>query len=244
MWKSFSCVWHFATPWTIQSWNSPGQNTGVGSLSLLHRIFPTQGSNPDRPHCTWIIYQLSHKRSPRILEWVAYHFFRGSSWPRNQTGVSCIPGGFFTNWAIREAWFQIGKGVCQDCILSPWLFNLYAKYMMQNTGLDEARAGIKIARRNINNLKYTDDPTLTAEREEELKWFLMKVKGQWKSWLKTQYSKNEDHGVRSHHCMANRWGNNGNSDRLYFPWIQNHCVWWLEPWNEDACSLEEKLWAN
>ena len=64
-------------------------------------------------------------------------------------------------------WFQIGKGVCQGCILSPCLFNLYAKYIMRNTGLEEAQAGIKIARRNINNLRYADDATLMAESEEE-----------------------------------------------------------------------------
>ena len=84
-------------------WNSPGQNTGVGSLSLLQGIFSTQGSNPDLPHCRQILYLLGHKRSPRILEWVAYHFSRGSSRLRNWTGVSCIAGRFFTNWAIREA---------------------------------------------------------------------------------------------------------------------------------------------
>ena len=83
--------------------NSPGQNTGVGSLSLLQGIFPTQGSNPGLPHCRRILYQLSHKGSPRILEWVAYPFFNGSSQPSNRTGVSCIAGGFFTNWAIRES---------------------------------------------------------------------------------------------------------------------------------------------
>ena len=66
-------------------------------------------------------------------------------------------------------WFQIGKGVFQGCILSPCLFNLYAEYIMQNVGLDEAPAGIKIARRNINNLRYADDTTLMAESEEELK---------------------------------------------------------------------------
>ena len=85
------------------SWNSPGQKTAVGSLSLLQGIFPTQGSNPGLQHCKWILYQLSHQGSPRILEWVAYPFFRGSSWPRNQKGVSCIAGRFLTNWAIREA---------------------------------------------------------------------------------------------------------------------------------------------
>ena len=84
-------------------WNFPGQSTGVGSLSLLQGIFPTQRSNPGLPHCGWILYQLSHKGSPRILEWVAYSFSRGSSQPRNWTGVSCIAGRFFTNWAMREA---------------------------------------------------------------------------------------------------------------------------------------------
>ena len=73
-------------------------------------------------------------------------------------------------------WFQIGKGVCQGCILSPSLFNFYAEYIMRNAGLKEAQAGIKIARKNINHLRYTDDTTLMAESEEELKSLLMKVK--------------------------------------------------------------------
>ena len=76
----------------------------------------------------------------------------------------------------RTDWFQIGKGVRQGCILSPCLFNLYAEYIMKNTGLDEAPAGIKIAGRNINNLRYADDTTLMAESKEELKSFLVKVK--------------------------------------------------------------------
>ena len=73
-------------------------------------------------------------------------------------------------------WFQIGKGVRQGCILSPCLFNLYAEYIMRNAGLEEAQAGIKIAGRNINNLRYACDTTLMAESEEELKSLLMKVK--------------------------------------------------------------------
>ena len=83
-------------------WNSPGQNTVVGSLFLLQGIFPTQGSNPFLLNCRLILYQLSQNGSSRILEWVAYPSSRGSSWPRNQTGVSCTAGWFFTNWAIRE----------------------------------------------------------------------------------------------------------------------------------------------
>ena len=73
-------------------------------------------------------------------------------------------------------WFQIGKGVCQGCILSPCLFNLYAEYIMRNAGLDEAQAGIKVSGRNITNLRYADDTTLMAESEEELKSLLMKMK--------------------------------------------------------------------
>ena len=74
------------------------------------------------------------------------------------------------------SWFQIGKGVCQGCTLSPCLFNFYAKYIMRNARLDEAQAGIKIIGRNINNLTYVDDPILMAESKEELKILLMKVK--------------------------------------------------------------------
>ena len=96
---------------------------------------------------------------------------------------------------------------------------------MRNARLDEAQTGIKIAGRNINNLRYAHDTTLMAESEEELKTLLMKVKGEWKSWLKTQHSKHEDHGIRSHHFMAKRWGNSGNSVRLYFFGLQNHCRW-------------------
>ena len=83
-------------------WNFPGQNTGVGSHSLLQRIFPIQGSNPGLPHCRRILYQLSHKGNPRILEWVAYPFSSGSSWLRNRTGVFCIAGRFLTDGDMRE----------------------------------------------------------------------------------------------------------------------------------------------
>ena len=76
----------------------------------------------------------------------------------------------------KTDWFQVGKGVCQGCILSPCLFNFYAEYIMRKTGLEEAQAGIKTAERNINNLRYADDTTLMAESEEELKSLLMKVK--------------------------------------------------------------------
>ena len=94
---------------------------------------------------------------------------------------------------------------------------------MRNAGLEEAQAGIKIAGRNINNLRYADDTTLMAESEEELKSLLMKVKEKSEKAGLKQHSKNEDHGIWSHHFMANRWGNNGNIERFYFLGLQNHC---------------------
>ena len=125
-------------------------------------------------------------------------------------------------------WFQIGKGVCQGCILSPCLFNLYAEYIMRNTGLEEAQGGIKIARRYINNHRYADDTTLMAE-SEELKSLLMKVKEESEKVGLKLNIQNSDHGIWSHHFIANRWGSNGNSDRLYFLGLQNHCRLCLQP---------------
>ena len=111
--------------------------------------------------------------------------------------LTCLLGNLY---AVQEAtvrtghgtidWFQKGKGICQGCILSPCLFNLDAEYIMRNTGLEEAQAWVKIAGRNINNLRYADDTNFMAESEEELKRPLMKVKGEWKSWLKPQLSEN------------------------------------------------------
>ena len=96
---------------------------------------------------------------------------------------------------------------------------------MRNAGLEEIQAGIKIARRNINHLRYADDTTLMAE-SEELKSLLMKGKEESeKVGLKLNIQKNEDHGIQSDHFMANRWRNNGNSERLYFWVLQNHCIW-------------------
>ena len=94
---------------------------------------------------------------------------------------------------------------------------------MGNARLDEAQAGIKIAGININNLRYADDTTLMAESEGEMNSLLMKVKEESESWFKTQHLKNEDHGIQSHHFMANRWGKYGNSGKLYFLRLQNHC---------------------
>ena len=99
--------------------------------------------------------------------------------------------------------FQIAKRLRQGCILSPFLFNFYAEYIMENAGLEEAQAGIKIAGRNINNLRYADDTTFMEESEEELKSLLIKVKEENEKAGKTHHSKNEDHGNQSHHSIAN-----------------------------------------
>ena len=101
--ESGSVVSHSLWPHGLyHPWDSPGQNTGVGGAVLLQGIFPTQGLNPDLPHFRWILYQLSYQGSPRILEWEAYPFSRGSSRSRNWTRVSCIASRFFTSWATME----------------------------------------------------------------------------------------------------------------------------------------------
>ena len=125
--------------------------------------------------------------------------------------------------------FQIGKEVHQGCILSHCL---YAEYIMWSARLDEAQTGIKIAGRNISNFSYADDTTRMAEREEELKSLLMKVKEEReKAGLKLNIQKKTKNGTQSRHFMANRWGSNENSDRLFLLGLQNHCRWWLQPWN-------------
>ena len=99
---------------------------------------------------------------------------------------------------------------------------------MRNAGLEEAQVGFKIAGRNINILRYADDTTFMAENKEELKSLLVNVKGESeKAGLKLSIQK-QSHGICSHQFMANRWGNNGNSDRLYFLGLQNHCSWGLQ----------------
>ena len=136
-------------------------------------------------------------------------------------------------------WFQIGKGVRQGCILSSCLFILYAEYIMQNAGLDESQAGIKIARRNINNLRYADVTTLMAESEEEPKSLLLKVKEESeKVGLKLNIQKTK--------IMASgpitSWETDGNSVRLYFLGLQKSLQMVTAALKlKDTCSLEEKL---
>ena len=127
--------------------------------------------------------------------------------------------------------FQIGKGICQGCI-----FPAYLTYMQstswENAGLDEAQARIKIARRKINNLRYADYTTLMGESQEELKSLLKKVKEKSEKFgLELNIQKTKIMASCPNTSWTNRWGNNGNNDRLYFFGLQNHCRWWLLPWN-------------
>ena len=122
-------------------------------------------------------------------------------------------------------WFQIGKGVHQGCILSPCLFNLYAEYIMRNAGLEEAQAGIKIARRNISHLRYADDTTLMPESEEELKSLLMKMKeDSAKAGLKLNIQKTKilaSSPITSGQKMGKQW----KQCQTLFWGFQNHCRW-------------------
>ena len=139
-------------------------------------------------------------------------------------------------------WFQIGKGVHQGCILSPCLFNLYAEYIMRNTGLEEAQAGIKIARRNFNNLRYSDDTTLMEESEEELQTLLMTVKDESKnSWLKAHIQKMK---IRASGPITS-WEIDGETVETVSDFIlgaQKSLQMVTTAMKlKDACSLEEKL---
>ena len=133
-------------------------------------------------------------------------------------------------------WFQIGKGVCQGCILSPWLFILYAEYIVQNAELDEAQARIKIARGNIKNLSSAHDTTLTAESKEELKSILMKVKEESeKAGLKLNIQKTK--------IMA-LWQMDGEPMETVTDFILGGSKITAAIKLKDACSLEEKLWQT
>ena len=128
-------------------------------------------------------------------------------------------------------WFQIGKGAHQGCILSPCLFNFYAEYIMRNAGLEETQAGIKIGGRNINNLRYADATTLMAEREEELKSLLMKVKVSEKVGLKLTFRK-----PRSWYPVPSLYGKYMGKqwkqwENLFWGDSKDHSRWWLQPWN-------------
>jgi len=128
-------------------------------------------------------------------------------------------------------WFQIRKGVCQVCILSPCLFS----YMLSTSWEMLGWMKHKLESRLLGEISITSDMQMTSPLWQKGKnWrdtFDESEREEWKCLLKTQHSENLDHGIQSHHFMANRWGNNGNSDRLYFFRLQNHCRWCLQPWN-------------
>ena len=129
-------------------------------------------------------------------------------------------------------WFKIGKGLLQGCILLPCLFNFYVEYIMWNARLEESKVGIKIARININNLRYADDTSLMAERKEELKSLLMKLKEESEKYgLKVNNQETKFTAFGTLTSWQIDGGKSGSSDRLYFCGLQNHCVWWLQPWN-------------
>ena len=156
----------------------------------------------------------------------SYHILIGQHWHYNQKessmkAVATLLGG---SCAVLTHFSYVQ--------LSPCSFNFYAEYIMRNAALEETQAGIKIAGRNINNLRDAEDTTLMAEKWRGTQKPLDESEsGEWKSWLKAQHSENENYGMWSHHFMRNRWGNSGNSVRLYFSGLQNHFRWWLQPWN-------------
>ena len=138
-------------------------------------------------------------------------------------------------------WFKIGNGVGQGFILSPCLFNLYAEYIMQNAGVDEAQAGIRISGRNINNLRHANDTTIMVESEEELKSLLKKVKNETEK-VGLKLNIQETNIMASGPIfMANRWGNSGNTSWLFF-WAPKSLQMVTAAMKlKDACSLDEKL---
>ena len=134
-------------------------------------------------------------------------------------------------WHRTTDCFKIGEGLQQTGIFSPWLFNFYGEYIVWDAGLDDAQAGIKISGKNINNLRYADDIMSGRKLRGAKEPFDEGKRGEWKSWLKTQHSKDEDHGIWSHHFMENKRGKSRSNDILYFLGLQNHCWQWLQPWN-------------
>ena len=140
----------------------------------------------------------------------------------------------------KEQWTgsKLGKESVKAVYCHPAYLTSIAEYIMWNARLDESQPGIKTTGRNVNNIRNADDTTLMAESEEELKSLLIRVKEESeRSWLKTQYSKNEDHGIQFHHFMAKKEGKSRRNDRFYFLGLQNHCSQEIKR----CCSLEGKL---
>ena len=189
----------------------------------------------------WLLYNIA-----LVLPYINMNPPRGYTCSPSWMQVDSLPtelSGKTWNNGLVPNW----KGVCQGCILSPCLFNLFAKYIIQNAGLDKAQAGIKIAGRNAGNLRYADDTNGrkwrgTKEPLDESE------RGEWKSWLKAQHSKNEDHGIWSHHFMAKDGETVTDLKvRLYQPKVWSWApksLWMVTAAMKlrDTCSLEEKPW--
>ena len=147
-WKSLSHVRLFATHGLYNPWNSPGQNTGIGNISLLQGIFPTQGSNPSLPHCRWILYQLSHRITTNCGKFL-------------ETGIPILPASWETCMQVKKQQLKLNMEQCTGSKLRkvkavychPAYFNFCAEYIMPNAGLDESQARIKFTRR-ISTTSY------------------------------------------------------------------------------------------
>ena len=135
---------------------------------------------------------------------------------------------------ITMDWFQIVKGICQGCILPLWLTSMQSKSceMLGWIQAQDSRLKHKLESRLLGEISITSDMQTTPSFRQKVKWNWKPLdegeRGEWKSWLKTQHSENEDHGIQSQHFMANRWGNNRDSERLSFLGLHNHCRWWLQ----------------
>ena len=174
-WKSLSRVWLFATPWAIQSMEFPGQNTRVGSCSLLQGIFPTQGLSPGIPHCRQILYRLSHQGSPRNVEWVAYPFSSISSWHRNWSRVS-----FF--WSIAGRFFTIKKKKSKHTTTEKW--QIKQREQEKKTGIKEWEGSQKTINKMAIVISYLSSVGLSVneikssiKRPGVTKWIKSKIKG-------------------------------------------------------------------
>ena len=222
---------------------------------LVLVIHKSTGSQKKQENSRKNIYFSSLIMLKTLTVWITIHYGKFLKTWEYQTHPTCLLQNLYAGQesTVRTGhrtmdWFQIGEGICQGYIFSPCLFKLHVDYIMRNAGLNEAQAGSRL----LGEIWITSDIQMTpslwqkAKRNWSTSW--ESERGNWKSWLKTQHSENKDHGIQSHHFMANRCGNNGNSDRLYFLGLHNHYGWWheFEPTLGDGdrqgslacCSLE------
>ena len=162
-WTLLSCVWLFATPWSIV--HGILQTRILEWIAFLQGIFPTQGLNPGLPHCRQILYQLSHKGRPRIQEWVAYPFSSGSSQCRNQTRVSCIVGGFFTNWASLLKFMSTESVMPSNHVILHWCLLLLPSNLSQHQGLFQWVGSLHLTERGSLEKGMANHSSILASRK-------------------------------------------------------------------------------